>query len=103
MVECLWLCGQLLEDGGLLGQQRRQRRVSAPGCRPDSTPIEVKSLLWAQEALLRKLFSLRAVPSQDNTTDFGTKAFRSLAVGIMRKSRRRQRFKRRRTTRAWQL
>ena len=35
--------------------------------------LEVKSL-WVQEALQRKLFSLHAVPSQENTADFGTKA-----------------------------
>ena len=35
--------------------------------------LEVKSL-WVQDALHRKLFSLHAVPSQDNTADFGTKA-----------------------------
>ena len=35
--------------------------------------LEVKSL-WAQKALQRKLFSLHAVPSNDNTADFGTKA-----------------------------
>ena len=35
--------------------------------------LEVKSL-WVQEALQRKLFTLHAVPSSDNTADFGTKA-----------------------------
>ena len=35
--------------------------------------LEVKSL-WVQEALQRKLFSLHAVPSNDHTADFGTKA-----------------------------
>ena len=35
--------------------------------------LEVKSL-WVQEALQRKLFRLHAVPSSDNTADFGTKA-----------------------------
>ena len=35
--------------------------------------LEVKGL-WVQEALQRKLFTLHAVPSSDNTADFGTKA-----------------------------
>ena len=35
--------------------------------------LEVKSL-WVQEALQRKLFTLHAVPSSDNTADFGTEA-----------------------------
>ena len=34
--------------------------------------LEVKSL-WVQEALARKLFSLHAVSTHDNTADFGTK------------------------------
>ena len=45
--------------------------------------LEVKSL-WVQDALHRKLFSLHAVPSQDNTADFGTKALAVKRFNVLR-------------------
>ena len=40
--------------------------------------------LWVQDALHRKLFSLHAVPSQDNTADFGTKALAVKRFNMLR-------------------